>query len=72
MQRLIDPAIGARRRIFFVLVDVNIELFAIALVLPIGNFIAQTEEIRIPPKIEVADEHAAKMAEVADAALAKP
>ena len=48
------------------LVDVNLKAFAIALVLPVGDRVADVVEKRTPPKIDPADEHAAKMADVAD------
>jgi len=52
-----------------VLVDVNLKAFAIALILPIRNFIAQPIEIGIAAEIKIADEHAAEMADVADFAV---
>jgi len=52
-----------------VLVHVDIEFLAIALVFPVGDFIADAKEIGIAPEIEVADEHAAKVAEMAHAAF---
>ena len=53
------------------LVDVDVEFLAIALVFPVGDFIADAEEIGIAAEIEIADEHAAKVTEMADAAFAK-
>ncbi len=52
------------------LIDINLEALAIALKFPIRNFVAQAVEIRIAAEIEIADEHAAEVADVADVAFA--
>src|SRR5207253_9518003 len=49
-----------------VFVDVHVKFFAIALIFPVGDFIAETEEVGIAAKVEIADEHAAEMTKVAD------
>src|SRR5258708_2649355 len=54
------------RRLFFLLVDVDVEFFAVALVFPVGDFVADTEKVRIATKIEIADEHPAEMTDVTD------
>jgi hypothetical protein len=68
---LVYPAVGAGRWFAFVFVDVHVEFFAIALVFPVGNLVAKAEEIRIAAEVEIADEHPAKMAEVADFVVAE-
>lgn len=51
-------------------IDVHLEALAIALVFPVRNFVAQTVEIRIAAEIEIANNHAAEMADMADASFA--
>ncbi len=51
-------------------VDINLKAPAVALILPIGNFVPQAIEIRIAPKVEIANQHAAEMADVAHLAVA--
>jgi len=69
--KLVDPAVGAGRRVVFILVDVDVEFLAVALEFPVGDFVAEAIEIGIAAEIQIADEHTAKVADVADAALAK-
>ena len=47
-------------------VDVDVKFFAIALVFPVGDFVAEAEEVGIAAKVEIADEHAAEMTKVTD------
>ena len=47
-------------------VDVDFKFLAIALIFPVGDFIAETEEVGIAAKVEIADEHAPEMTKVAD------
>ncbi len=47
-------------------VDVDVKFFAIALVFPVGDFVAEAEEVGIAAEVEIADKHAAEMTEVAD------
>src|SRR5882762_862274 len=68
----VDPIVGPGRRLFLVLVDVNLKTPAIALVLPVGNRVADVVEERTPAKINPTDEHPAKMADVADVAAPQP
>jgi hypothetical protein len=49
-----------------VFVDVDVKFFAIPLIFPVGDFVAETEEVGIAAKVEIADEHAAEMTKVAD------
>jgi len=62
----IDPVVGAGRRIFLVLLHVDFEFSAIALVAPVGHLVAHAEEERTAAEVEPANEHAAEVAEVAD------
>jgi len=48
----------------------DFELAAIALVTPVGHFIANAEEEGASAEIEPADEHAAEVAEVGDVVAA--
>src|SRR6266850_2967801 len=68
----VDPIVRPGRRLFLVLVDVDLKALAIALVLPVGDRVADVVEERTAAKIDPADEHAAKMADVADVAAPKP
>ena len=47
-------------------VDVNLETLAIALVLPVGDAVADIVEKRVAAEVEPPDEHATEMADVAD------
>ena len=47
-------------------VDVHVKFFAVALVFPVGDLVTQPEEVGITAEIEVADEHASEMADMAD------
>jgi hypothetical protein len=71
VRQLIDPAVGAGRRFVFVFVDVDVEFFAIPLVFPIRHFVAQAEKIRVAAQIQIADEHAAQVADVTDFVVAQ-
>lgn len=51
------------------LIDVNLKALAVALVFPVGHFVADTVEIGIAAQVEIADDHATEMAEMADAAF---
>ena len=53
------------------LVDINLEALAIALVLPVGNRVANVVKEGTPAKIDPADEHTAKMADMADVIATK-
>src|SRR5882724_4445567 len=67
--RLIDPAVRARRRLWrlaFVFIDVDLEALAVAAILPVRQSVADTVKKRTAAQIDVADQHSAKMAEVAD------
>ena len=44
---LVDPAVGARRGFAFVFVDVDVEFFAVPLVFPVGDFVAEAIEVGI-------------------------
>ena len=48
------------------LVDVDVKFLAIALIFPVGNFVAQAEKVGIAAKVEITDQHAAEVADVAD------
>ena len=63
---LVDPAVGAGGRLFPVLVDVDLEAFAIAAVLPVSDGIADVVKERTAAQIKIAYKHTAEMADVAD------
>src|SRR6266851_636954 len=63
---LVNPVIGAGGGFFFVFVDVHLEAFAIAAVLPVCDGVADAVEERAAAEIDPSDEHAAEMADVAD------
>src|SRR5580692_11953966 len=62
---LIDPAVRAGRRFVLVLVNVNIEALAVALVLPVRDAIAQAVQKGSTPQINIPNKHSPEMAEVA-------
>src|SRR6266850_6934514 len=68
----VDPIVRPGRRLFLVLVDVDLKALAIALVLPVRDGVADVVEEGTPAKIDPADEHAGKMADVADVIASKP
>ena len=63
---LIDPAVWAGRRLVLVLIDVHVEPFAVALVLPIRDAVSNAVEKRSTPQINVGHQHAPKMTKVGD------
>ena len=69
--RSVDPAVGAGWGLVFVLVDVHVEFFAVALEFPVGDFVAEPEEVGIAAEVEVADEHASEVADMADFVVAE-
>src|SRR5260370_14142461 len=69
-QDLIDPVVGARRRLALIFLDVDRERLAVALGLPGSKFVADTVEEGTAPKIDPSDKHAAEVAKVADSGSA--
>src|SRR5713226_4502344 len=63
---LVDPVVGARGGFFLVLVDVDLEALAIAFVLPVSDRVADAVEERASAEIKPPNEHASKMAHVAN------
>ena len=53
------------------LVDVDLEALAVAAVLPVGDGVADVVEERTAAKIEIANQHATQVADMADVAAAK-
>src|SRR5713101_9452953 len=68
---LVDPIVRSRARLLLVFVHVNFEALAIALVLPVGDGVAETVEERAATEVQPADEHAAEMTDVADTVPAR-
>src|SRR6266850_3014026 len=68
----VDPIVRPGRRLFLVLVDVDLKALAIALVLPVGDRVADVVEEGAPAEIDPTDEHAAKMTDVTDVITPKP
>ena len=52
------------------LVDINLKTFAVALILPVRDFVAQTVKIGIAAEIEITDQHSPQMANVTHFAVA--
>ena len=62
---LIDPIVWARGWFFLVFVDVDLEALAVAFVLPVSDRVADVVEERTAAEVEIANKHAAEMADVA-------
>src|SRR5260370_13049789 len=63
---LVDPIVGAGGRFFPVFVDVDLEALAIAFVLPVSDRVANVVQERTAAEGDVADKHAAEVADMAD------
>src|SRR6266571_3755518 len=63
---LVDPVVGARGRLVSMPAHIDLELTTRATPLPIGYAIACAIEPGTAAQIEIADEHAAEMGDVAD------
>src|SRR5947209_6815602 len=68
---LINPAVGARRRLVFLFTHIHFKALFVSLILPIRNAVAHVVEKRSAPQIYPADKHSAEMAEVAYTVVAK-
>src|SRR5262249_25038985 len=69
--RLVHPAVGAGRRFVLVLVDVDLELFAVALVFPVGDFVAEAIEGGVAAEGKIANEQSAQVADVRNPVIAQ-
>lgn len=67
MDGLVDPVVGPRGGLVLVFLHIHFEAFAIALIFPVGHFVADAKEEGTPAEVDPADEHPAEVAEVADA-----
>src|ERR1043166_3447012 len=70
-KQLVGPAVGTGRRLVLIFVDIDVELFAITLIFPVGDFVADAEEVGVAAKIKIPDEHAAEVGDVAYGVIAK-
>src|SRR5258708_36112590 len=61
---LIDPIVWARGWFFLVFVDVDLEALAVTLVLPVSDGVTDVVEERTAAEVEIANKHAAEMADV--------
>src|SRR3981081_2353474 len=68
---LINPAVGARRRLVFLLTHIHFKTLFVSLILPIRNAVAHVVEKRSAPQIDPAHEHSAEMAEMAHIVVTK-
>src|ERR1700733_4682707 len=65
-RRSVQPVVGAGRGLILLVADVDFEFFLEAAALPVGIGIAQVVAERSAAQINVANEHSAEMADVAD------
>src|SRR5258708_13057439 len=63
---LVNPVVGAGGWFLLMFVDVDLEALASAFVLPVGDGVADVVKERTSAKIEVANKHAAEMADMGD------
>ena len=70
LKSLVDPVIGAAWRILFVLVDVDLEALFVALMLPVGDGVADVVQEGSAAQVDVGDQHAAEVADVGDVVTA--
>ncbi len=66
MRRLVDPVVGAAGWLLFVFVYVDLEALFVALVLPVGDGVADVVEEGAAAEVDVGDEHATEVADVGD------
>lgn len=67
LAQLVYPVVGAGRRLVLGFLHIDLEAFAVPLILPVRHFVAHAIEERTAAEVEPTDQHATEMAEMADA-----
>src|SRR5215469_9309278 len=66
----VHPVVVARGWLILAFAHINLEFLAVALISPIGDFVAHAEKERAAPQIKPADQHPAQVAYVRHAIAA--